>query len=181
MTIFHGLLAAGEWSAERGTNTLDSGAPYYDVYRTADDRYLAVGCLEARFYAELLERMGIDAGDLPVQSDRAGWDGIRARLADAFATRTQAQWCELLEGTDACVSPVLSPAEAPGHPHNVVRGTFLTVDGVVQPAPAPRFSRTPGAVRHGPKEPGADTDAALADWGFSADDVAALRAAGAVG
>ena len=180
-TIFHGLLAAGEWSAERGTNTLDTGAPYYDVYATADDRYLAVGCLEARFYTELLERMGIDAGALPAQADRRGWDRIRRTLAAAFRTRTQAQWCALLEGTDACVSPVLPLHEAPEHPHNRARQTFVTVDGVVQPAPAPRFNRTPAAVPEAPRPPGADTDTALVDWGFSSDEVASLRDAGAVG
>jgi alpha-methylacyl-CoA racemase len=180
-TLFHGLASLGEWSPERGTNTLDSGAPYYDVYATADDRFVAVGCLEARFYAELLHGMGIDVTELPPQADRSRWHEIRTRLADTFRTRTQAEWCALLEGTDACVSPVLALTEAPMHPHNRARGTFVSVDGVVQPAPAPRFSRTPGVVTHGPRPAGADTDTALADWGFSPDEVAALREAGAMG
>jgi alpha-methylacyl-CoA racemase len=180
MTLFHGLQAQGHWDPERGTNNLDTGAPYYDVYATADDRYVAVGCLEARFYEELLARLGLGDEALPPQTDKAGWETLRARLAAVFRTRTQEEWCAELQGTDACVSPVLSMAEAPGHPHNRARGSFVSVDGVMQPAPAPRFSRTPGAVRHGFHAPGADTDTALVDWGLRPDEVAVLRDAGAV-
>ncbi|HUY63728.1 MAG TPA: CaiB/BaiF CoA-transferase family protein [Acidimicrobiales bacterium] len=180
MTLFHGLRSLGEWNPERGSNSLDTGAPYYDVYLTADDRYVAVGCLEARFYEEMLERLGLEHEPLPAQTDTTRWSALRARLAAVFRTRTQQQWCALLEGTDACVSPVLTPAEAPEHPHHRARQSFVSVDGVVQPAPAPRFSRTPGAVQHGFHEPGADTDDALVDWGLHPDEVIVLRRAGAI-
>jgi alpha-methylacyl-CoA racemase len=140
-TQFHELLAAGLWREERGANLLDGGAPFYGVYETADGRHLAVGALEPQFWAELLRRLGLDAGDLPAQLDRDGWPLLRARLAALFRTRTRDEWSELLAGTDACVTPVLGLAEAPAHPHNRARGTFVDVGGVVQPAPAPRFSR----------------------------------------
>ena len=181
MTLFHGLQSLGRWDPERGSNDLDTGAPYYDVYATADDRFVAVGCLEARFYGELLSRLGLDGAPLPAQTDKSGWDALRARLAAVFRTRTQQEWCSLLEGTDACVSPVLSMSEAPEHPHNRARGTFVSVDGVVQPAPAPRFSRTPGEVAHGFRPPGSDTATALVDWGLDPTEVEALSRAGAVG
>jgi alpha-methylacyl-CoA racemase len=179
-TQFHELLAAGLWREERGANLLDGGAPFYGVYQTADGRHLAVGALEPQFFAELLRRLGLDAGDLPGQLDRDGWPVLRERLAERFRTRTRDQWCELLAGTDACVAPVLDLGEAPAHPHNRARSTFVDVGGVVQPAPAPRFSRTPPDPPAPPATPGAHTDQALADWGITPDEVARLRAAGAV-
>jgi alpha-methylacyl-CoA racemase len=177
---FHELLAAGLWREERGANLLDGGAPFYGVYETADGRHLAVGALEPQFFAELLRRLGLDAGDLPDQLDRDGWPVLRERLAGLFRTRTRDQWCELLAGTDACVAPVLGLGEAPSHPHNRARGTFVEVGGVTQPAPAPRFSRTPPGPPSPPVPPGAHTDQALADWGVDPGELARLRAAGAV-
>jgi alpha-methylacyl-CoA racemase len=179
-TQFHELLAAGLWREERGANLLDGGAPFYGVYETADGRHLAVGALEPQFWAELLRRLGLDAGDLPAQLDRDGWPLLRERLAALFRTRTRDEWSELLAGTDACVAPVLGLAEAPAHPHNRARGTFVDVGGVVQPAPAPRFSRTPADPPVPPARPGEHTDRALADWGVGPDEVDRLRAAGAI-
>jgi alpha-methylacyl-CoA racemase len=179
-TQFHELLAAGLWREERGANLLDGGAPFYGVYQTADGRHLAVGALEPQFYAELLRRLGLDAGDLPAQLDRDGWPLLRERLAALFRTRTREEWCELLAGTDACVAPVLGFGEAPAHPHNRARGTFVDVGGVVQPAPAPRFSRTPCDPPSPAARPGEHTDQALTDWGIPPDQVTRLRATGAI-
>jgi alpha-methylacyl-CoA racemase len=179
-TQFHELLAAGLWREERGANLLDGGAPFYGVYQTADGRHLAVGALEPQFYAELLRRLGLDAGDLPDQLDREGWPLLRERLAALFRTRTREEWCELLAGTDACVAPVLGFGEAPAHPHNRARGTFVDVGGVVQPAPAPRFSRTPCDPPSPAARPGEHTDQALTDWGIPPDQVTRLRATGAI-
>ena len=179
-TMVHELAAAGLWSQERGVNLLDSGAPFYDVYETADGAYMAVGALEPRFYAELLRGLGLDERTLPAQHDRARWPELREQLAARFRSRTRAQWCQVFDGGDACVAPVLTPAEAPTHPHNRERGTFVPVGGVLQPAPAPRFSRTPCDPPAPPPPPG-EGGAALAGWGFSAEEVAGLRAAGALG
>jgi alpha-methylacyl-CoA racemase len=179
-TQFHELLAAGLWGEERGANLLDGGAPFYAVYETADGRHLAVGALEPQFYAELLRRLGIDGGALPAQLDRDGWPLLRERLAALFRTRTREEWCELLAGTDACVAPVLALGEAPAHPHNRARGTFVEVGGVTQPAPAPRFSRTPCDPPTPAASPGEHTDQALADWGLPPDRIARLRATTAI-
>ena len=178
-TMVHGFLAAGLWEDRRGVNLLDTGAWFYDVYETADGRWVSVGSLEPQFFAELVERVGL-GDDVPAQYDRSSWPAMRERLAAAFRTRTRDEWCELLEGTDVCFAPVLSLGEAPAHPHNAHRGTFTEVAGVVQPAPAPRFSRTPGAVARPPAHAGQHTDEALADWGIGGDEVASLRASGAV-
>ena len=179
-TMLHGLRHAGGWRDERGVNLLDSGAPFYEVYETAEGGFVAVGAIEPQFYAALLAGLGLDERDLPAQMDRDRWPETKARFAAIFLTRTRSEWEARFDGTDACVSPVLSPAEAAAHPHQRARGTFVEVAGVVQPAPAPRFSRTPGAVRRPPPAPGADTDEALSAWGIAPDRVAALRAAGAV-
>jgi alpha-methylacyl-CoA racemase len=168
----------GMWSDQRGTNLLDGGAPFYDVYETADGGFLAVGAIEPQFYAELLRRCGLDAAELPAQHDRASWPQMKERFTALFRTRTRAEWCELLEGTDACVSPVLSLDEARHHPHNVHRGTFVEAFGVPQPAPAPRFSRTPGALRTGPLRPDENGVSVLERWGLDGDEVARLRAQG---
>lgn len=172
-----GLVSAGQWSDRRGTNLLDTGAPFYDVYETSDGGWVAVGPLEPAFYAELLDRLGL-ADTAPDRLDEAHWPELRALLAGAFATRTRDEWTALFEGTDACVAPVLSYAEAPQHPHLAARGTYVEHHGVVQPAPAPRFSRTPGALSTPPPaRSGLDTRAALAAWGIT--DVDALLASGA--
>jgi alpha-methylacyl-CoA racemase len=180
-SFLYGLRAAGAWQDERGTNVLDGGAPFYDTYATADGRYLAVGALEPKFFAELLARLGIDETSLPAQYDRSGWPELRARLTEAFAGRTQAEWVEHFAGSDACVAPVVSPREAPGHPHNAARKTFIDVGGVTQPAPAPRFSRTACDPPSPPARPGADTDDVLAGLGITAAGITSLRDRGAVG
>ncbi len=182
-TMIHGFRAAGLWRDERGTNLLDTGAWFYEVYETADGGYLAVGALEPKFCAELIRLTGLaggDGGEAPSQYDVAGWPAMKQRLAAVFKTKSRAEWCAILEETDACVAPVLGLGEAPGHPHNQVRGTFTTVAGVVQPAPAPRFSRTPGKIGRPPPRAGQHTDEVLGDWGFAPSDVEALRAAGAI-
>ena len=177
-TLFHAFRQAGLWSDEPGTNLLDSGAHFYEVYETADGGHIAVGALEPQFYAELLRLLELDPADFP-QWDRARWPELKQRFAEVFATRTRDEWARLLEPADACASPVLALHEAPAHPHNAARGTFVEVDGRVQPAPAPRFSRTPGAISGPAPEPGADTDQVLADWGITG--VTRLREAGAIG
>jgi alpha-methylacyl-CoA racemase len=178
-SFVYGLRAAGAWQDQRGTNVLDGGAPFYDTYATADGRYMAVGALEPKFYAELLDRLGLDGAGLPAQYDRSGWPELRARLTEVFAGRTQAEWMEAFAGSDACVAPVLSPADAAGHPHNAARATFIDVGGVTQPAPAPRFGRTPSGPPSAPVRPGADTRDVLAELGFSPAEITRLRDDGA--
>jgi alpha-methylacyl-CoA racemase len=176
-TLFHALRSAGMWSDEPGTNLLDSGAHFYEVYETADGGHVAVGALEPQFYAELLRLLELDPTDFP-QHDQARWPELKQRFGEVFATRTRDEWAALLESAAACATAVLGLDEAPQHPHNVARATFVEVDGRVQPAPAPRFSRTPAAISRPASDPGADTDAALADWGIG--DVGRLRDAGAI-
>ncbi len=180
-TFLYGLRAAGMWRDERGTNLLDGGAPFYDTYETADGRYVAVGALEPQFYAELLRLLALDGEELPAQFDTAGWPVLRARFTEVFKRRTQPEWATLFEGSDACVAPVLTSGGAPGHPHNSARGTFTDVGGIVQPAPAPRFGRTPCAAPTPPPPAGADTDAVLAEIGLAPAEIADLRQRGAVG
>ena len=181
MSMFFGFKAMGVWSPERGTNLLDTGAHFYDVYECADGRYVSIGSIEPQFYAELLKRTGLDGDpDLAAQMDRSRWPVLKAKLAEVFRSRIRDEWCEEMEGTDVCFAPVLSMDEAPSHPHNVARGTFETRDGVVQPAPAPRFSRTEPAIAGPPAHPGQHTDDILADWGFAEADIAKLRETGAV-
>ena len=179
MAFFHGFRAVGLWRDEPGTNLLDSGAPFYDVYATADGRHVAVGALEPQFYAELVRGLGLSDEDLPDQYDVGAWPVLRERFATVFATRTRDEWAEHFAGTDACVAPVLSMSESPDHPHVAARATFTTVDGVVQPSPAPRFSRTPTGAPGPVSVPGADADRLL-DWGIDQADLAALRASGAI-
>jgi alpha-methylacyl-CoA racemase len=179
-SFVYGLRAVGAWQDERGVNLLDTGAPFYDTYRTADGEYVAVGALEGKFYAELLAGLGLSDAGLPGQHDRAGWPVLRARFSEVFATRTRDEWAEVFAGSDACVAPVLSAAEAPGHPHNAQRGAFAEVGGVVQPAPAPRFGRSAVGTPSAPTPPGADTDAVLAELGCAGAEIAALRAGGTV-
>jgi len=181
MTMTYSFLAAGLAEERRGANLLDTGAHFYEVYETSDGRFVAVGAIEPRFYAALLEGLGLDAATLPPQMDRTQWPEMKRRFAELFAARTRDEWAVRFEGTEACVAPVLSPLEAPSHPHNAARGTFVEVAGVVQPGPAPRFSRTPSAVGSPPEQPGRSTDAALGRWGVSADRITALRAEGALG
>ena len=175
-----GLRAKGMWNDERGDNILDSGAPWYDVYETQDGKYVAIGSIEGRFYGELLRLTGLTGEALPPQWEKARWGELRARLTEVFKQKTRDEWCRIMEGSDVCFAPVLSMAEAPAHPHNRARGTFVEVDGVPQPGPAPRFSRTPGAIGRPPAAPGQHTEEALRDWGFSADELADLRKSGAI-
>ena len=177
-SMFAGLQANGQWAGERGANLLDGGAPWYDSYATADGQYVAIGAIESKFYAVLLERLGLDAATLPAQHDRTRWPELRQHLAQAFRSRTRDDWCRVFDGADACFAPVLSFAESRVHAHNLARGRTLTLDGVEQPAPAPLFARTPGAVRHGPPARGALGLAALTDWGFAQAEIDALVALG---
>lgn len=178
LTMQYGLQQMGAWSGGRGQNLLDGGRPSYDVYETADGLYVSVAALERRFYAVLIERLGLDEPDLPAQDDAAGWSTLRARLAQVFKQRTRQAWCDLLEGTDACFAPVMGLMEATQHPHSVARGVYTEIEGVVQPQPAPRFSRTPSRIRHAPPAPGADTGAVLREWGWSDEEVRQLQASG---
>jgi alpha-methylacyl-CoA racemase len=175
MTPFFGLMAAGLHDGPRGTNLLDSGAPFYDVYRCADGEYVSIAPIEAKFRAVLVERLaaaGVDTEALVGFDDRARWPALRARLSEIFAARTRAEWCTLLEGSDACFAPVLAPREAPAHPHHAARASFVRIDGIDQPAPAPRFSATPAALPVGPR-PGEDGREVALAWGVARADVEA--------
>jgi alpha-methylacyl-CoA racemase len=179
--MFHGMRAMGFWTEERGTNLLDTGAHFYDVYECKDGAYVSIGSIEPQFYRELLEKTGLTGDpELAGQMNRSAWPALKLRLAEVFKTKTRDEWVAIMEGSDACFAPVLSLSEAPEHPHNRARGTFTTVGGVVQPSPAPRFSRTPGAIARPPSFAGQHTDEALADWGLSADEIVKLRDAGAI-
>jgi alpha-methylacyl-CoA racemase len=179
--MVRGMLDAGLWVDERGSNLLDGGAPFYDVYPTAEGGYLAVAALEPRFFAVLLDRLGLDPSRLPAQYDRERWPELRERLGDAIARRTGEEWARVFAGTDGCVTPVLSLGEAAGHPHHRLRGSFVPgPGGVPQPAPAPRFGRTPVSAPRPAPAPGAHTDEVLAEAGLGPDEVAALRSGGAV-
>jgi alpha-methylacyl-CoA racemase len=181
-SFIYGLRAMGIWQDERGTNLLDTGAHFYEVYETADGKFVSIGSIEPQFYAQLLKHTGLDQEpDVPHQMDRSQWPAMKERLEAIFKTKTRDEWCELLEpDPELCFAPVLSMAEAHEHPHNKARQTFVEVAGVVQPAPAPRFSRTPGAVASPPAHAGQHTDEALGDWGFAPDEITKLREAGAV-
>nr|BFE58389.1 CaiB/BaiF CoA-transferase family protein [Dactylosporangium thailandense] len=176
-SFLYGMRAMGLWGEERGRNMLDTGAPYYDTYETADGKWIAVGALEPHFYRNLLDALGLD--DLPrTQPGPDGWPALRARFAAVFRTRTRDEWSAALEAAEACFAPVLSPWEAPEHPHNAVRETFVAHNGLVQPAPAPRFGRTPARIAGPVPTPGQHTGEVLAEWGFAAEDIEKLRAAG---
>jgi alpha-methylacyl-CoA racemase len=185
-SFIYGLRARGAWQDERGTNLLDGGAPFYDTYTTADGKYVAVGALEPQFYAALLAGLDLADADLPAQLDPKGWPVLRAAFTEAFARRTRDEWAARFAGTDACVAPVLSAAEAASHPHNAARGVFAEIGGVSQPAPAPRFGRSEVARPAPPRRPGADTDAVLGAGpgfrlGLNPAQIADLRERGVVG
>ena len=182
--MIHGFRAAGMWG-ERGTNILDTGAWYYEVYETADGGHISFGSIEPQFVAEMLRITGLaenadGGGPLPEQNDQSAWPAMKERVAALVKTRTRQEWCELLEGSDACFAPVLDAAEAPTYPHNKERGTFVDIAGVVQPGPAPRFSRTVPEIAGPPTAAGSHTDEVLADWGFSSGEISELRQVGAV-
>jgi len=178
--MFHGFRHAGFWDERRGTNLLDTGAHFYDAYECKDGKYVSIGSIEPQFYKELLERTGLAAEQLPHQMDKSRWAELKDKLTAVFKTKTRAEWCALMEGTDVCFAPVLSMREATEHPHIVARHTFVEVDGLSQPAPAPRFSRSEAAIQGPPAQAGAHTDAALRDWGVAEDRLQKLRAGGAI-
>lgn len=180
MASHHGFLADGWWVPERASNLLDGAAPFYTTYETSDGGHVAVGALEPQFFAALLDGLGLSAEDVGAQNDRERWPAMRDLFAARFKTRTRDEWATHFHGTDACVAPVLSMSEAADHPHNSYRGTFLEVEGVSQPAPAPRFSKTPAGVDRGPSDPGADTDAVLSAAGFRDEEIGRLRESGAI-
>lgn len=177
-SVIWGLLATGNWREQRGSNFLDGGAPWYDSYRTRDGQYMAVGAVEARFYAELLDRLGLASAELPTQHDRSGWPRLREAFATAFLQRTREEWSAVFDGSDACVAPVLAFSEAANHPHHLARGSFIEVNDVVQPAPAPRFLGTPSGEPHPAPQRGEFGAAALRDWGFDASEIERLQLQG---
>jgi len=179
--MMYGFRADGSMSNQRGENLLDGGAHFYNTYACADGKYVSVGSIEPQFYAQLIERCGIDDPAFHAQRDPHGWPMLKYRLADVFKTRTRDDWCALMEGSDVCFAPVLDWDEAPQHPHNRARETFVQVDGVTQPAPAPRFSRTPAAMPEAPSAPGADGAAVLRDWGFDRLAIDDLKEKGVLG
>ena len=180
MSMFWGMRNAGFWSDERGTNLLDTGAHFYEVYECSDGKYISLGSIEPQFYAELLKLSGLEGQPLPAQMDRAQWPAMKERLGALVKTRTRDEWCRIMEGSDVCFAPVLAMSEAPSHPHNAIRKTFIEIAGQTQPAPAPRFSRTKPEVQGAAPTAGQHTDQILDDWGFSGSDIATLKSAGAI-
>jgi len=180
MTMFHALTALGVWNPERGTNMLDTGAHYYDVYECADGGLISIGSIEPQFYAELVRIAELDDPQFQKQQSRSEWPELKQKIEAVFKTKTRDEWCALMEHTDVCFAPVLSLEEAPKHPHNVARQTFVERDGIVQPAPAPRFSRTAPEIQRSPSHPGQQTDEILAEVGLDESAIASLRDAGAI-
>jgi alpha-methylacyl-CoA racemase len=180
MAMFYGFKAGGMWTEGRRSNLLDGGAHFYDTYQCADGGWISIGSIEPQFYLLLLEKTGITDPQFQHQMSREEWPELRDKLAAVIRTKTRDEWCALMDGTDVCFAPVLNMDEAPVHPHNAARETFVEVTGVIQPAPAPRFSATPGKIQGPPPKIGGDNDTALADWGFSQEAIAGLRASGAL-
>lgn len=180
MAMFYGFKAMGMWSDGKGENLLDGGAHFYDTYETADGKWVSIGSIEPQFYALLLQKTGITDPDFQAQMDRSKWPALKAKIAAVLKTKTRAEWDALMEGTDVCYAPVLSLSEAPHHPHNKARETFVEIGGVVQPAPAPRFSRTVPKVQGPAPEAGQHNEQILTDWGFAASDIASLKSSGAI-
>ncbi len=180
MAMFFTMGAAGAFTDQRGTNLLDGGAHFYDTYETSDSKHVCIGSIEPQFYALLVEKAGLDPDTFAPQMDASKWPELKATLASVFKTKTRDEWCEIMEGTDVCFAPVLSVFEAPDHPHNKARETFVEIDGVVQPAPSPRFSRTAPEIRHGARAAGEDSKAVLEAAGFSSDEISSLESAGVI-
>ncbi len=180
MAMLYGMKDMGRWTNTRGDNLLDGGAHFYGCYECSDGEWIALGSIEPQFYALLRETLGLDDPAFDAQHDKSAWPDLKAKLAARFRTKSRAEWTALMEGTDICFAPVLNMDDAPSHPHNRARGTFIEVDGLTQPAPAPRFSRTQPQARGAPV-PGGDTDAVLAESGFTRGDIASLREAGVIG
>ena len=181
MALMYGMFSQGGWKDERGVNVLDTGAPWYNTYETKDGKWLAVGAIEKRFYEEFIERLGLQMSELPKQHDRKGWPDLHRRFTDIIKSKTRAEWERIFEGSDACVAPILSLGEVADHPHNAARSTFAKRDGVLQPAPAPRFSRTVPEMGAPPRPLGADTDAVLDDYGFEPARSPSSRTGGSCG
>ncbi len=180
MAMFYGFKAGGMWKEARRSNMLDGGAHFYDTYQCSDGKWVSIGSIEPQFYALLLEKTGIDDPEFQKQHDRSAWPGLREKLAKVIAQKTRDEWTAIMGGTDVCFAPVLDLDEAPNHPHNLARETFVELGGVIQPAPAPRFSATPGKIQGPPPAIGAHDREALTDWGFSDGEIDALKAAGAL-
>jgi alpha-methylacyl-CoA racemase len=180
MTMMWGLKQIGFWDEAMGANVLDTGAPFYDTYETADGKFISLGSLEPQFYAELIQKLGLESEGLPAQMDKNGWDALRTRFTDLFKTKTRDEWDAILAGSDACYAPVLTMSEAANNEHIRARHTIIERDGVPQPAPAPRFSRTAPEVQRSAPWPGQHTDEALDDWGVEPGEVAKLRETGAI-
>ena len=180
MLPIYGMHGSGFWTDDRGTNILDTGAPFYGTYETSDGKYVSIGSIEPKFYDELLEKTGMDKMNLPPQMDQDSWPQVKEIYAEVFKTKTRDEWCQIMEGSDICFAPVLSMTEAPSHPQNTARDSFVEVSGVTQPGPAPKFSRTQAGVQGPPPSLGQDTKEGLTDWGFSDDEIGALLASGAV-
>lgn len=180
MAMFYSMSASGVFDTERGTNMLDGGAHFYDTYETADGEYISLGSIEPQFYALLMEKAGLDADVFQPQMDKGRWGELKAKLTEVFLTKTQAQWCEIMEGSDVCFAPVLNLIDAADHPHNQARGSYQTVGGMLQPSPAPRFSRTPAGEIQAPRVPGEDSSSVLADFGLSTAEIAELIAQGVI-
>lgn len=180
MAMMYGMHGSGYWKDERGVNLLDGGSHFYDAYETKDGKWISLGSIEPQFYALLREKAGLTDPAFDAQMDRARWPELKQKVAAAIKTKTRDEWCKLMEGTDVCFAPVLSLAEAPRHPHNVARKTFVEVEGVLQPAPSPRFSRTAATIQGAPPVPGEHSESALADWGVPKSEIEKLKAAGAL-
>ncbi|MFA5631740.1 MAG: CaiB/BaiF CoA-transferase family protein [Porticoccaceae bacterium] len=180
IALSYELYASGVWSLERNANSLDGAAPNYDTYQCADGKWISIASTGAPFYRQLREIAGFDDPEFDHQKDKNHWASLKAKVAEKFRTKTQREWCALMEGTDVCFAPVFDMSEAPAHHHNKSRNTFIDIEGVTQPAPTPRYSATPGAVRSPPPEIGQHTGSALKDWGIDEAEVAALESAGAI-
>jgi alpha-methylacyl-CoA racemase len=180
MHLVYGFHQQGTWTEQRGANTLDSGAHFYEVYETSDGQYVSVGAIEPQFYTQLLEGLALDPAELPSQFDRAQWPAMKERFRTIFKARTREAWCEVFDGRDACVWPLLSTWEAPSHPYLTEREVFVEIEGVTQPSPVPRFSRTPSTISKPPSIPTADTSSALVEWGVATERLEALRESGAL-
>jgi len=180
MQMMYGMRAMGVWRDERGTNLLDTGAHFYDVYETKDGGHVSIGSIEPQFYAELIEKAGLAGEELPAQLDRSQWPKMHERLTAIFRSKTRDEWCRIMEGSDVCFAPVLSMGEAPAHPHNVARGTFLDEGGVVQAGPAPRFSRTAPELGLPAPHIGQHSRELLGENGFAPEEIAKLLESGAV-
>lgn len=180
MTAIYGMMGGGIWSTTRGANILDTGAHFYDVYETSDGKYVSIGSIEKKFYKLLIEKTGMSDDDMPEQMNPAKWPEYREKLAAVIKTKTRDEWCDIMEGSDVCFAPVLDMEEAPKHPHNVARQTFVELNGIVQPNVAPRFSRTKADLPGNPPSPGDHTDEAMADWGVDAAQIASLKEKGVV-